>query len=245
VIHDEVSELLGAYALEALSHEERDEVESHVKTCTSCSDEVAQLLSVHDSLALLALEREPPAGLRTRLMNVVELERSQWLLQQKRAAETRAEAIKTPWWKRVPKLAYGASAALLAVVVVLALVLANRNTVTTRIYHGGALAQVVKGIHVAGALGVVGVRSDHSTDVTFTNLPTLPKGLAYELWFIPAKGSPVPIAGFEASTDHSFHARYFKDASPYQLAAVTIERAPGHWPAPSANSAAIGVKLTS
>jgi anti-sigma-K factor RskA len=244
VIHDEVSELLGAYALEVLSPEERDEVESHLKTCASCAAEVAQLLSVHDSLALLAIEREPPAGLRTRLMNVVELERSQWLQQQQRAAESRA-AIKPPWWRRVPKLAYGASAAALLAVVVLALVLVRRDTVTIQEHHGSAVAQVIKGIHVGGAMGTIGIRSDHSTDVTFTNLPPLPKSLAYELWFIPAKGAPVPIAGFTASADHSFRARYDRDAANYSVAAVTIEPAPGNALSPTLKNLTIEVKLTS
>jgi hypothetical protein len=92
---------------------------------------------------------------------------------------------------------------------------------------------------------MVRVRSDHTTDVAFTNLPLLPARLAYELWFIPASGHPAPITGFEASDGHSYHARLNRDAASYVEAAVTIEPAPGDSPAPNLKTLAIAVKLRS
>jgi len=41
-MHDEIRELLGVYALDALDPEERDQVESHLIVCPSCRDEVAE-----------------------------------------------------------------------------------------------------------------------------------------------------------------------------------------------------------
>src|SRR5712692_5602253 len=96
--HDEIQELLGAYALDALSPEEREEVGAHLATCTTCAEEVGQLLSVHDQLALAAIEMEPPPGLRTRLINLVELDRAQWEQAQARPA---AAPVAAGWWERL------------------------------------------------------------------------------------------------------------------------------------------------
>ncbi|MDB5076003.1 MAG: Anti-sigma factor RskA [Chloroflexi bacterium] len=244
--HDEVGELLGAYALEVVSAEERAVIDEHIKDCPVCAAEVADLMSVHDQLALASVERDPPPALRTRLMNLVELDRNQWLLEQARSAPDQGRPTSNAaWWKRIPMLAYGAGAAVLVAAVVLAVVFANRNSVTVHLFHGSAVAQVVKGIDLQGAAGTVGVRSDHSTDVTFSNLPALPSKLAYELWLIPAKGNPVAVGGFNAGANRSFTMRYNKDATGFAAAAVTIERAPGNWPSPSPNSMAIVVKLAS
>jgi anti-sigma-K factor RskA len=245
VTHDEIGELLGAYALEALSPEERAEIVAHVRVCPVCAAEAIELMSVHDQLALAAIERDPPPALRTRLMNLVELDRNQWLLEQARSSpEQSRRTTSTAWWKRIPMLAYGAGAAILVAVAVLVVVFANRSHVTVHIFHGSAVAQVVKGIDLQGAAGTVGVRSDHTTDVTFSNLPALPPKLAYELWLIPAKGNPVAVGGFNAGSSRSFTKRYNKDAAGFAAAAVTIERAPGNWPSPSPNSTAIVVKFT-
>lgn len=80
--HDEIRESLGAYILDALSPEEHAEVEAHLRTCAECSEEVASLSGVGNSLALLAEERDPPPGLRLRLMAIVEHEAAEWRAQQ-------------------------------------------------------------------------------------------------------------------------------------------------------------------
>src|SRR5260370_42617772 len=110
--HDEIGELLGAYALDALSADERNEVDTHVRTCTTCTEEVAQLQSVSDRLALLVVERDPPPALRIRLINLVEHDRRQWLQQQASAVADNGQATKRgAWWTRVPKSAFRGGAA--------------------------------------------------------------------------------------------------------------------------------------
>jgi anti-sigma-K factor RskA len=236
VTHDEIGELLGAYALGAISPEEREDVDRHVSECSLCAAEAAELASVGDQLAQLAAEREPPPALRIRLMNIVELERRQWAEENARASTAQQTApVKAPWWKRVPALAYGAGAVILVAALVLAIVVANRSNVTVHQYHGSAVAQVVKGIDVGAATATVGVRGDHKTDMSFSNLPVLPKGLAYEMWLIPAKGKPVPVGGFNAGPNHAFSTRLGKDAAGFADAAVTVERAPGNSPLPTSN----------
>ena len=60
--HDEVEQLLGAYALDATNGEEREQVEAHVAGCARCRAEVA---AHRETAAMLALgaSGEPPAGL--------------------------------------------------------------------------------------------------------------------------------------------------------------------------------------
>jgi anti-sigma factor RsiW len=60
--HDEVEELLGAYALDATSEDERARVEAHLASCAKCQAEVA---AHRETVAMMALGTgsEPPAGL--------------------------------------------------------------------------------------------------------------------------------------------------------------------------------------
>ena len=80
--HDEIRESLGAYVLYALSPEERSAVEAHLRTCVECAEEVEELSLTGDRLALLTEEREPPPGLRIRLLAIVEQEAAEWQARQ-------------------------------------------------------------------------------------------------------------------------------------------------------------------
>jgi anti-sigma-K factor RskA len=240
--HDQIGELLGAYVLDAVSDGERVAVDAHVKSCSACAQELDLLRGVADRLALLVAEREPPPALRVRLLNLVAHDAEQESRQQPHA---QAPALApSAWWQRIPRLAYGAAAAL-AIAVLLVAVLVNRNGITVKTYSGSVVAQVVmvRGVRVSGATATVTVRSDHTTDVAFRHLALLPRGLAYELWLIPAHGAPVSLGGFQAAADRSYKAHVQRDAAGYALAAVTIERAPGNWPAPSPSSLFLAVKL--
>ena len=247
--HDEVSDLLSAHALGVLSAEEQRGVQAHLESCQTCADEARRLQAVSDQLALVAPEREPPAALRSRLMSLVELDREQWLREHvgnpngASPAPIPLPSKPIPWWTRLPRLAYGAAAVVAAAAVLIVVVLAHRPGVTVRTYHTDVAASVVKGVPLRGVTAAVDVRSDHTTRVHFTNLPVLPPSLAYELWLIPAHGSPVPVDGFEVRAGQAFSQTYGKDASGYSAAAVSIERAPGHWPAPSPNGVAFEVVL--
>jgi anti-sigma-K factor RskA len=250
--HDEIRELLGAYVLDAVSAEESSIVQQHLKTCQDCTNEVASLREVPDWLALSATELEPPPQLRIRLMNLVEQDRITW----ERGRAGNQSAVQPParagWWQgvwdrlmRVPARAYGIAGAIVVAAVIAAIVLLNRQSITVQLHTGGAVAAVVDGFSFQGVTAQVAVRSNHTTDVSFTNLPVLPPQLAYELWFIPPKGNPAPIVGFEANATRSYSVRLKRDAASYLEAAVTIERAPGDSPTPNSKALAIAVKLQS
>src|SRR5256885_12618210 len=56
--HTEISELLGAYALDAVDGDEAEEVRAHLDTCPRCADEVRQHREAAAPLAF-AGERAP------------------------------------------------------------------------------------------------------------------------------------------------------------------------------------------
>lgn len=64
----DVHALTGAYAVNAVSGQERDEFERHLAECESCAQEVRELRETATRLALAATE-EPPAHLKAAVLN--------------------------------------------------------------------------------------------------------------------------------------------------------------------------------
>jgi hypothetical protein len=67
--HDEVDELLGAYALDAVSSEEKKLVEDHVRTCPRCRAEVEEH---RETVATFARIEAAPEGLWNRIAGSLE-----------------------------------------------------------------------------------------------------------------------------------------------------------------------------
>ena len=72
--HAEYREEIGAYLLGALTDLERQAFERHVAGCAECRDELEQLRPAADALPHSVEQVEPPPGLKTSLMEVVESE---------------------------------------------------------------------------------------------------------------------------------------------------------------------------
>jgi anti-sigma factor RsiW len=70
MMHDEISELLGAYALDAVEPHERDEIEEHLLSCARCRAEVAD----HREVAALLAHggADAPADLWDRIAGSLE-----------------------------------------------------------------------------------------------------------------------------------------------------------------------------
>src|SRR4051812_3068060 len=66
--HDELRELTGSYALDALSADDRSVLEAHLQTCADCSAEVDALRGVVAGLAYAVPQQDPPAALRARVL---------------------------------------------------------------------------------------------------------------------------------------------------------------------------------
>ena len=261
--HDELRDLLGAYALHALSPDERDATDAHLRTCAQCRTEVAELRRVQDQLGLLAIERDPPPSLRVHLMAIVEQDRREW--EQARvagawAAPTARKATNTTaprsvggskpgapahqpagsWWQRLidrthrtPAFVYGMGGMVALALIVVGVWLFNRNNVNTlHTYACSAPQASVGGADFRTTNCTLVVRSNHTIEVAFNDLPSLRPTQAYELWVLPTKGNPVPVTGFEPGGTQNFDGTYKINASRFAKAAVTIEQAPGNSPVP-------------
>lgn len=68
---EQADELIGAYALDALPHDEAAQVRAHVETCARHATEVSELRAVAARLPALAGEVQPPVALRTRVLDAV------------------------------------------------------------------------------------------------------------------------------------------------------------------------------
>ena len=72
--HAEWKESVGAYVLRALPDDEEIAFEAHLATCAVCRDQVEDLRTATDALALLAPPVVAPEHLRGRVMQIVEQE---------------------------------------------------------------------------------------------------------------------------------------------------------------------------
>ena len=66
--HDALREQLPVYAIGALTGEERAVVESHVRGCATCMAELVGFLPVSSALAQIVPQYDPPAALRARVL---------------------------------------------------------------------------------------------------------------------------------------------------------------------------------
>ena len=99
--HTEYREEIGSYLLGALTDLERQAFERHVAGCAECRDELERLRPAADALPRSVEQVEPPPGLKTSLMGVVEREARE------RSGEPAAPAARrrTPRRIRLPSLA--------------------------------------------------------------------------------------------------------------------------------------------
>ena len=117
ITHEEADEILAAFAMDALTGNERQDLIDHLAGCRLHDSDLAEDRAVVASLSLTAEEVAPPQRLRGRLLSNFD--------QEVRSARGRVVVDQTgsraghDAWRR-PQFAYGLAAALLIVVVGLA-----------------------------------------------------------------------------------------------------------------------------
>lgn len=74
--HDHFAESLAAYAIDALDRSERAAFEAHLATCRECQQELTELQRVSAGIGLGVTLEEPPASLRSRVLERVTQERN-------------------------------------------------------------------------------------------------------------------------------------------------------------------------
>jgi anti-sigma-K factor RskA len=207
--HEQYSEDLALYALDALQGDERAKLEQHLGGCASCRLELEQLRADTALLAMSAAGPRPPQRARQRLLEAIAREA--------RPAMTVQSSARGSWWGW---LGWAATAA----VIVFALSLWRENTALRAMLASARSGEAESARQLdqlrkiaapiiepeAQRVTLVAVntppqpqgkafylRSRSSLVFLASNMPPLPPQKAYELWLIPTSGSPIPAGVFK------------------------------------------------
>jgi anti-sigma-K factor RskA len=233
--HLEVDDLLGAYALGAVSPREATTVREHVTSCLDCSSTLRRLAAVAAVLPLAVDEVTPPASLRGRLMAEVDGE-----------GGSRVGELRSPVGRggitgrlgnfRLPALVSqprrwlpGAMAAALIAG------LLSWNLALQQELHSSGHAPGVSTV-ATGALTdarnarrgtITSVARGQAALVSLHSLPTPAAGRVYELWLIPAGGLPQPAGLFTPEANGTKLLLVPHRVGPKDIIAITEEPEPG------------------
>jgi anti-sigma factor RsiW len=186
--HEQWTDSVGAYLLEALPDDERTGFEAHLAACELCRDDVADLQVAADALPASVEQLAPPPELKARIMAVVEAEAE--LLAA--AAGPRADLPeRAPRRRRfaglsLRPLAGLAVAGLLALGVVVGVALDDGGS-------GRTVSAQVDTIKAAGARAQLEIRSRDSRLVV-AGMPAPPRDRVYQVWLKRDGEAPEPTS---------------------------------------------------
>jgi hypothetical protein len=191
--HEESEELLGAYALDAVTDDERTQVERHLHECARCRQELAEH---RESAALLALGAPAPAGVWDRISGAIGGEPPK-----KKLAPVGRQG---PW-----RAGWGVAAAVATAAAVVT------GFMGVRLVDQGDQIRDIR--QLVRAQGLQGVAAEYAQDPTSRHvpivaeegstlatvvvlpngkgfvirplLPSLPEGRTYQLWALVGKGT--------------------------------------------------------
>ena len=242
--HDELRELLAAYALDALDSEDERAVEAHLATCPDCRRDVAALREAAASLATGVPAVEPPAALKTRIMRATELE-----------ARVEPPAPVTPLPAGRPRnwsLAMAALAAALAVVLGGLNLSLNRRVATLTIQVNAfserlTMQEQVLTLLASPSARTAALRGSVQARVRFVYDPLRRQGVlvvsdlpdpgaefVYQLWLVTGQ-TPESAGVFRPVAGRSIIVPVQADFMRYQAIAISVERGPTGALAPSAD----------
>ena len=192
--HDEIQELLGAYALDAVSPEERRGVEAHLPDCPRCRSEVAEHL---ETAAMMAGAGAAPEGVWDRIAAAIgdgaptlDLDRA------------RREGARRPWGWVSSAVAAAAIAAAVSLGVAVNETQERLEEVAASVQEPGLVraagdarvdpdARLITMVSEDGVLRVEAVVLPDGTGYLFRdNLEALPEGQTYQLWAL-GEGDPI------------------------------------------------------
>jgi len=233
---EEFEELSGAYALNAVTDAERQEVKAHLAECPACTSRLKELRSVVALLPLSVAQVTPSASLKARIMAAIQ--------QEHKAALERQEAPQRP--RRAKSQGWGMHLLAVAAILLLALLggmttwnvalasqvgslqhqastlqnqvslLQSQRTATYRI-SGGQSAQ--------GATGqLIYLPQQHLTVIVVRGLPQLKGTQVYQGWLI--QGNQTFSIGLLSVQNGVASIDFPGDITGYNAAAVSMERGP-------------------
>jgi anti-sigma-K factor RskA len=228
--HEEVDELLGAYALEALPAEEMRQVAAHLRTCAAHREMAVALRETAARLAYDVPERQPSGQLRDRILEAIRREASTGVVEEPgrpaRPVVVPIERAPGPRrWTSPAAMAGMAAAVLLAFLGGIGI-----DRLTTK---PAPLAWVFAGnAQAPGAVASLTYFRDRKQAVlAATGLPALPAGKLYEIWLF--KNGTAVDAGTSGVAGGKLVLTLTHDLSQYQQLAITAE--PGEQPRPTSS----------
>lgn len=228
---DDIHALIGAYALDAVSPEERAEFEQHLEACADCRDE---LLGLRHTLAELggSVPASPPPALRGEVLSAVSRTRQlpPIVPTTEREPATKRAPISRRWqWNRRWLLAVAAAAAL----VIGGLAWHPWTGSTPGPVSAVQQVQQAPDAHryvtqLQGAKATVTFSPQLGKSVLETHgLPPAPAGHTYQLWYMTAAGKATPAGFVSPSAKGSSTVLLRGDARNAALIGVTVEPAGG------------------
>jgi anti-sigma-K factor RskA len=224
-VSDNIHLLAGAYALDALTIDERAFYERHLSVCEACRFEVAEYAEVAAELGIAAAAT-PPAGLRARVLTEVEQTRQVSATPGGPASlSRRVQRVLTPVAAVLVALVIGLSGAV-------AVLWQDNQQLESAVAGERVLAELVATGRSVPMTGPSGVPATFVFDLdrdegvlVATGLSAPAQGMTYQLWVF-RDGQPVD-AGVFGSDGHFATATASESLHDAEQVAVTMEPAGG------------------
>jgi anti-sigma factor RsiW len=214
--HAGYQEEIGAYLLGALTDLERQAFERHVAGCAECRDELERLRPAADALPRSVEQVEPPPGLKSSLMEVVEREAGE-------RPGAPAARRRTPRRLRPPSLA-GLRPALVAAALALGVVAGFGVAQLGGGDDARTVAATVDQGRLPDASGSLRIQGDGEDGAILTvhGMPPAGGERVYQAW-VQRDGEMVPQPTFDVAADGGGAVAVPDDLSEAQAILVTRE----------------------
>jgi hypothetical protein len=225
--HTSYREEIGAYLLGALTDLERQAFEQHLSGCAACRAEIEELRPAADALPRFVEQVEPPASLKTSLMEIVEREAREAAAgegEQTRAAPPARPRPPLRERLRLPALrpAFALGALLLGLVAGFGVAQLGGDEGGRTVVATVDQSRIPQG---SGNLRVEGAGDDGAI-LRVSGMPELGGRRVYQAW-VQRGGMIIPQPTFEVGADGSGAVAVPEDLSDAQAVLVTREQRGG------------------
>jgi anti-sigma-K factor RskA len=228
--HEDYKEMIPARALSALDVTEERALNEHLENCDECRKELEEWQATAATLAVVADPVEPSPKVRERILSEVRKELAT------------PEVIPFRSTSRNIWRSFGSLGAMAAVVLITALIvglvvlwrengvvkddLAHANELIQLAKSPGAKVSELKGVDLgAGATATLAYDKTGHAMLMADKLPSVPRGKAYQLWFIVGKNPPMPGKTFapDSAGKGMLKDQMPKEALDSAIFAITLE----------------------
>lgn len=231
---EHVTDDLELYAVGALRPREAERVAAHLAECPVCRAELAEIATAVNALPDMVLLREPPAGLKERILSAAAAEAAP----SRAPLATAASRRETSWTFRPTWSWLGLGALAAAALLFLVLDLnslrelraaeaerAEYASIAAKVSHGGTNWYMVGLDQWQGSGGTLFSpgKPDLSPFVVFHDLRPLTGGAMYAVWLVDADGHWVRGANFTPNGDAIQNVDLTVPVASFSQCAVTIE----------------------